>query len=155
MAQGGKESFSGMCGWEELSSQVKSFSIFLDCLEQWLCSTVAEIVSEVEWRRERVDSSENFSFFLLFLLLFCCEGASLSRVNGFMNFMLLLSSCLPLSRWNSNSVAVDTVDTLNWGQRRCEKLKLSCAATLSYQRDVKTFLSFYFHFFTLFSLHCV
>lgn len=121
MAQGGKERASVGCA-REFSSQVKSFSIFLDCLEQWLCSTVAEIVSEEE---RRVDSSEKlFPLSSFFLLLFF-----FSRVNGFMNFMLLLSSCLPLSRWNSNSVAVDT---LNWGRRRCEKLKLSCAATLSY-----------------------
>lgn len=64
--------------------------------------------SEEEKELTRV---KNFSFFLLFLFFFV---KLLSRVNGFMNFMLLLSSCLPLSRWNSNSVAVDT---LNSGQR--------------------------------------
>lgn len=66
--------------------------------------------SEEEKELTRV---KNFSFFLLFLFLFLVKKL-LSRVNGFMNFMLLLSSCLPLSRWNSNSVAVDT---LNWGHR--------------------------------------
>lgn len=115
-----------------------------------------------KWRRERVDSSEKLFLFPPFLVPFFVKKL-LSRVNGFMNFMLLLSSCLPLSRWNSNSVAVDT---LNWGQRDddVKTLKLSCAATLSYQWDVnasnlgdrrRLFWAFIFISLLFFSLHCV